>query len=197
MTGRALIAWNLRRLRTERGLSQGRLAEATRYFEKATALAETDTGSPMMLISCYTALGDSENARRIARVVLERAEKAVDKDRTNGNALGAGVAALAALDEWDRANDWTRRALLIDPDNLLMRYNFACTFARSRRPDAALDLLAPLFELDTGRIVATAPADPDLAGLRGDPRFQAMLTAAEVRLANAKPAAGADASESR
>jgi DNA-binding XRE family transcriptional regulator len=29
MTGRALIAWNLRRLRTERGLSQVRLAEAS------------------------------------------------------------------------------------------------------------------------------------------------------------------------
>jgi transcriptional regulator with XRE-family HTH domain len=29
MTGRALIAWNLRRLRTERGLSQGLLAEAS------------------------------------------------------------------------------------------------------------------------------------------------------------------------
>jgi transcriptional regulator with XRE-family HTH domain len=29
MTGRALIAWNLRRLRTERGVSQGRLAEAS------------------------------------------------------------------------------------------------------------------------------------------------------------------------
>ena len=29
MTGRALIAWNLRRLRTERGLSQGRLAEVS------------------------------------------------------------------------------------------------------------------------------------------------------------------------
>jgi transcriptional regulator with XRE-family HTH domain len=29
MTGRTLIAWNLRRLRTERGLSQARLAEAS------------------------------------------------------------------------------------------------------------------------------------------------------------------------
>lgn len=29
MRGRALIAWNLRRLRTERGLSQARLAEAS------------------------------------------------------------------------------------------------------------------------------------------------------------------------
>jgi adenylate cyclase len=132
--------------------NQGRLAEAVPYFEKATALIEMDTGAPMMLISCYTALGDAENTRRIARVVLERAEKAVARDRSNGNALGAGVAALAALDEADRAKDWMRRALLIDPDNLLMRYNFGCTLARSLGdPEAALAMLGPVLERDTGR----------------------------------------------
>jgi len=171
--------------------NQGRLAEAVPYFEKATAL-ETDTGAPMMLISCYTALGNAENARRIARVLLERAEKAVARDRSNGNALGAGVAALAALDEPDRAKDWMRRALLIDPDNLLMRYNFGCTLARSLGdPDAALGMLGPVLERDTGRLVRAAPADPNLAGLRGDPRFLAMVAAAEARLAAAKPADGA------
>jgi hypothetical protein len=41
--------------------------------------------------------------------------------------------------------------------------------------------------------VTSAPTDPDLAGLRGDPRFQAMLAAAEARLAAAKPADGAGA----
>jgi len=169
--------------------NQGRLAEAVPYFEKATVL-EMDTGAPMMLISCYTALGDAENARRIARVVLERAEKAVARDRSNGAALGAGVAALAALGEADRAKDWMRRALLIDPDNLLMRYNFCCTIARSLAdPEAALDMLGPALERDIGQIVRTAPTDPDLAGLRGDPRFQAMIAAAEARLAAAKPGA--------
>jgi len=170
--------------------NQGRLAEAIPFFEQATALTETDIGSPTMLISCYTALGDAENARRMARIVLERAEKAAAQDRTNGYALSAGVAALAALEEWDRASDWMRRGLLIDPDNLLMRYSFACTLARSRRddPEAALGLLRPLLEQDTGRLVAAAPTDPDLAGLRRDPRFQAMLAAAAARLAETKPA---------
>jgi adenylate cyclase len=172
--------------------NQGRLAGAVPYFEKATAL-ETDTGAPMMLISCYTALGDAENARRIAWVVLERAEKAVAQDRSNGNALGAGVAALAALDEADRAKDWMRRALLIDPDNLLMRYNFGCTLARSLGdPEAALGMLGPVLERDTGRLVAAAPTDPNLASLRADPRFLAMVAAAEARLAAAKPADGAE-----
>jgi adenylate cyclase len=150
-----------------------------------------------MLISCYATLGDAENARRIARILLERAEKAVVRDRSNGNALGAGVEALAALDEADRAKDWMRRALLIDPDNLLMRYNFGCTFARSLGdPEAALGMLGPVLERDTGRNVRSAPTDPDLANLRGDPRFQAMLAAAEARLAAAKPADGAASSES-
>ena len=104
-----------------------------------------------MLISCYTALGDAENARRAARIALERAEKAVAQDRSNGYAMGAGVTALAALGEAERAKDWMRRALLIDPDNLLMRYNFACALATSLSdPDAALDMLGPVLERDTG-----------------------------------------------
>ncbi len=118
--------------------NKGGFAEAVALFEKAIALAMTDTGTPMMLISCYTALGDGENLRRIARVALQRAEKVVAQDRSNGNALGAGVAALAALGESDRARDWMRRALLIDPDNLLMRYNFACTFVRGQRAISTL-----------------------------------------------------------
>ena len=97
---------------------QGRLAEAVPYFEKAAALIETDFTAPFMLVSCYTALGDGENARRVARIALERAEKAVAADRSNGTAMVTGVAALAALGEADRAKDWMRRALLIDPDNL-------------------------------------------------------------------------------
>jgi adenylate cyclase len=76
---------------------QGRLAEAVPYFEKATALAETDIGAPFMLVSCYTGLGDGENTRRVARIALERAEKVVAADRSNGTAMDVGVGALAAL----------------------------------------------------------------------------------------------------
>jgi adenylate cyclase len=164
--------------------NQGRLAEAVPYFEKATTLIETGIRAPFMLMSCYTALGDGENTRRAARIALERAEKAVAQDRSNGNAMATGVQALAALGETDRAKDWMRRALLIDPDNLMMRYNFACTLAAYLNdPEAALGMLEPALERDTGWLLRDAPTDPDLAGLRGDPRFQAMVAAAEARLA--------------
>ncbi len=172
--------------------SRGRLAEAVPYFEEATALIETDLVAPRMLMSCYTALGDGENTRRVARIALERAEKVLAADRSNGSAMEIGVAALAALGERDRAKDWMRRALLIDPDNLNMRYNFACTLATSLGdPEAALAMLGPVLGLPAGWLVRDIATDPDFAGLRGDPRFQAMVAAAEARLATADPAGGA------
>jgi len=163
----------------------GRLQDAVRHYEKAAALIETDLKAIHTLISCYTAQGDGENTRRVARVALERAEKAVAQDRSNAPAMGVGVAALAALGEEERAKDWMNRALLIDPDNLQMRYNFACDLAAYLNdPDAALDMLGPALERDAGWLGSGLASDPDLASLRDDPRFQAMVAAAEARLAN-------------
>src|SRR5258708_39139553 len=89
------------------------------------------------------------------------------------------------------------RALLIDPDIVTMRYNFACDLATSLGdPDAALDRLGPVLERDSGHsLLSDLTTDPDLAGLRDGPRFQAMIAAAEARLAAANPASVAGAKE--
>jgi adenylate cyclase len=167
---------------------QGRLAEPVPHFEKAVALMETDLQSAGMLMSCYTALADGENARRVAVIAVARAEKAVAQDRSNGGAMAVGVFGLAALGARDRAKEWVDRAVLVDPDNLSMRYNFACALATSLGdPDAALEMLRPVLEQDRGPNLDSAKGDPDFAGLRDDARFQAMVAAAEARLAAAKP----------
>jgi adenylate cyclase len=168
-------------------------AEAISYYEKATALEATAVGGPGMLVTCYGATGDAENARRMARVTLERAEKALALDPTNGSVMGFAVSALAALGEAGRAREWMDRALLIDPDNKGMRYNFACTLsALLGDVEAALDLLGVYFETARLGDVSFARVDPDLDPLREDPRFQAMIAAAETRLA-AGPAGEVDA----
>ncbi len=164
--------------------NQGQLADAARHFEKAATLSETDLKAIQMLVSSYLALGDEENTRRAARIAVARAEKAVAQDGSNGYAMGVGVTALAALGEAERAKAWMDRALMIDPDNLRIRYNFACSLATSLAdPEAALNMLGPVLERDVGGLVKAAPTDPDFAGLRDDPRFQAMIAAAEARLA--------------
>ena len=106
--------------------SERRLEDAVRYFETATALAETSFTPAAMLVSCYTALGDRESARRAAQTALARVEQVVAQDRSNGHAMAYGANALAVLGEAERAKEWMARALLINPENWLMRYNFAC-----------------------------------------------------------------------
>ena len=63
---------------------QQRLEESIRYFEKAVALEEGDFGSSGMLITCHTALGNREGARRAAETMLARAEKVLAHDPNNG-----------------------------------------------------------------------------------------------------------------
>ncbi|MGH8403718.1 MAG: hypothetical protein ACRESO_10000, partial [Gammaproteobacteria bacterium] len=53
---------------------------------------------------------------------------------------------------------------------------------------AALDMLGKVFETITETFLSYAKADPDLELLHDDPRYQAMVAAAEARLAVAKAA---------
>jgi len=78
---------------------------------------------------------------------------------------------------------------MIDPSNWNMRYNFACSLSvYLKDKEAALEILGPLFETISDSFLPYAKADPDLALLRDDPRYQAMSAAAEARLAETKTA---------
>ena len=160
--------------------------QAILHFEKATTTVETDYASAGMLVSCHIATGDREGARRAARRALERCEKIVAAEPDNGSAMGFAVGALATLGEAERAKEWAERAILLDPDNANLRYNFACSLIIDLHEyDAAIDLLGPRFETMSVEVLNWIRTDPDLDPIRSDPRFKAMLAAAEARLLQA------------
>jgi adenylate cyclase len=174
---------------------QQRLDEAIRHYEKSMSLMDTDLNSGAMLTTCYTAVGDVQAGRRVAQLNLARTEKTLAQDPNSANAMAYGATALGMLGEAERAKDWVKRALLIDPDNMNARYNFACLNATYLKdPDGALELLGPVLETLAIGFLNHVQADPDLDCLRDDPRFKAMVAKAKDRLAAADDASTSAAS---
>jgi adenylate cyclase len=167
---------------------QQRLDEAIRHYEKSMSLMETDLNSGSMLLTCYTAVKNPQALLRIARITLARVEKMLAQDPNNATAMGSGALALGVLGQGERAKEWINRALLMDPENMNARYNFACSLAslfQEPDVDAALELLEPVFETLAAGFLDHTKVDPDLDPLREHPRFKAMIEAAESRLAKA------------
>lgn len=160
--------------------------DAVRYYEKAAALMEADINSVMMLVSAYAALGNVAGMRDAAQRALRRTELALANDPNNVEVTSYSAYALAALGEGERAKVRMNRALLIDPDNFNMRYNFVCALSvHLKDKEAALAMLGPVFATISANFMSYAKADPDFAFLRDDPRYAAMVAAAEARLAAA------------
>ena len=175
-------SWEVNRESARILYGQKRIEDAARHFAKAVSIIETDFHAWGMLASCYRALGDREGLLHAAKNMVSQSQRVLAEDPSNAAALGIGAGGLAILGETERTKDWIERALLIDPDNLNMRYNFACVTARYMNdPEAAMDLLEPLFRKITGSLVRNALIDPDLDSLRELPRFKKMAEEARLR----------------
>ncbi|MFL6756737.1 MAG: TIR domain-containing protein [Sphingomicrobium sp.] len=177
-------SWEVNRETARLMFRRDRMSDSIRYFEKASQLMDSDFHSCLMLQTCYLGVGEESAALESARRTLERAELALAKDPTNGAALAAGASSLIMIGEVERAKDWLQRALLLDPDNLMVRYNVACSLTfRNSDLEGALDLLAPYFEqIDSPGQIRHTEIDPDMDPLRDNSRFKTMLASAKERL---------------
>jgi adenylate cyclase len=176
--------WEVRNEAAATYIWQRKYREATPHYEKCIELAEDDRHSCDMLAMAYRALNDGAGARRAAEKMLELAQAAIERNPSNSSAFGSGANALVMLGDVPLAKEWIERALLIDPDNLNMRYNFACTLiGYSDDRATALDHIDYVFRRSVGSIVRRADMDSDLDPIRNDARFEAIYEAAKERLA--------------
>jgi adenylate cyclase len=176
-------SWEVNREAGRYFLDRRDLAAATRHYERAVELVDDDFHSWAMLATCRQAAGERAKVREAGKKMVSEAQRAVQQDPSNGAALGILAGGYALLGEFERSQEWIGRALLVDPDNLNMRYNFACVLAAySGDTEGAIKLLQSVFPHAPDSIVRSSVTDPDLNPLRDDSRFVKMLNDAMERL---------------
>ncbi len=151
--------------------------DAIRHFETACGL-DADAYRPAgMVVQAYEAIGDEEGALSAARRCLARCEKLLRVEPDHGGALGFLVSALADLGEAERALEWTKRAVLFDPDNVRLHYNLACAMSKLGEADKAVDLLEGIVGKISPGWAKWIEIDNSLDPIREHPRYKAFHTA--------------------
>ena len=175
-------SWEANREAARLLMQQRRVEEATQHYLLAASLDENDFHSCMMLLTCFEALGAKERKPEVARQMLERSERVLEQDSLNASALGVSAAALTIMGDLDRAKERIQRAMVVDPDNINMPYNFACMLATWVGDiEGALDMLEPMMPRQSRSLMITMLADPDMDPLRDNPRFKRMVAEAMKR----------------
>ncbi len=154
---------------------RGAFAEAARWFEDACRV-EDDFEARFFAAQSHEARGDGEAAHAAYQSALASATRHLDLHPDDPRAATMRAVSLCRLGEQADGLEWAARALAIDPADAGVRYNVACLYALEGQAAAALDCLEECVRLGFGNF-DWIRRDPDLASLRGDPRYDALLAA--------------------
>ena len=154
--------------------AEGKLAEAARLFELASAVRTEDYQAPALAGLCYAGLERHEESRAAFERAVRAAGRHLELNPDDPRAHYLGAIAWCRLGQVDKGLEWGDRALALDPDDAGVLYNVACLNAVGGEPERALDLLEHAVENGFGH-KEWIEHDPDLASLRTNPRYQALL----------------------
>ena len=158
-----------------RALSQqGKLAEAAREYVEASQLRPDDYLAPMFLGMVYEGLGKTDESDAITHRAVQLIERHLELNPDDARALNLGAVALGRQGQNERGLEWARRSMAADPEDSGLLYNTACFFAVQGERKEALDCLEKAVDLGFG-LRGWIENDSDLASLREEPRFKAVL----------------------
>ena len=176
-------SWEVNKEAARVAMRQKRFPDAAMHLERAVSLLDSDLHAWARLVTLYHALGNRAAEKAAAEMAVAQAEQVLAQDPSNGAAMSFGAGGHASLGREDRAREWMERALLVDPDSLSMRYNFACALAAFiGDKEGALQHLERSLATAGAFHLGLVEADPDLDSLRDDQRFIAMLAQVRKRL---------------
>jgi adenylate cyclase len=166
--------------------TQGLHEKAAQLFERSAAINQNDFRSLGLLVDEYRTLGRLEDSISAARRCLKRINVEVAAQPDDSYALAFGANILAELGEQHLAEEWATRASRIDPDDAIVNYNLACTYAALGRLDDALERLRATFggvPINRRAFLEWMQQDSAIDPLRGHPDFLALVGQLEEGIA--------------
>ncbi|RWA70592.1 tetratricopeptide repeat protein [Mesorhizobium sp.] len=157
----------------------GDLETAMKHYTRALEINPEDYHSVFQLMSILKSLGRRDESEKYARLGIKRTEEALRRVPEDSTPAQLTAVALAALGERDKAMEWLARAQAIDPDDWVIRYNAACTYAQLGEADRAIDLLENCLQGVGNDFKRWFKNDSDLDSIRAHPRYQKLLELAE------------------
>ncbi len=154
---------------------QQKLTAAAEHYEAAARLKPNDFQSVTLLMQVYHALGQYDKELDAARRSIARAEATLANDPENARAVYLGANALAVLGEIERSREWANRALLINPDDILTKYNIACLYTYFGDVEDAFDLLIEIIPRANHETRAWMLQDTDFEPMHRHPRWQQVV----------------------
>jgi serine/threonine protein kinase/Flp pilus assembly protein TadD len=155
-------------------LAQGKLLDAARLFEQACQLRPDDYQASSHLSSIYAGLGRKADAEAAAQRVLQVVQRHLQLHPDDPRAMYLGAVAACQLADQARALEWAGRAVTMDPDEPVTRYNVACVYALQGRTEEAIVCLEMALKLGFAHR-EWIEHDADLNSLRTHPRYQGLM----------------------
>lgn len=153
---------------------QGELEEAARLFDCASRVNADDFQAPALAATVYAGLGRKDESEEACRRALSTIKRRLELYPHDGRALYMGAIIHAHSGNHRLGREWAERAAAADPEEPLVLYNVACTYAVLGEADHAIECLKRAVELG-GTWRDWIENDPDLNSLRGHPRFEAVM----------------------
>jgi tetratricopeptide (TPR) repeat protein len=128
-------------------LAQGMLLDSARLFEQACQLRSDDFQASSHLSSIYAGLGRKADAQAAAQRCVRTVQKHLEMHPEDARATYLGAVMWGQLGEGARAVEWADRAVAMDPDEPVTRYNVACVYSLQGRLDESIDCLQKALKL--------------------------------------------------
>ena len=151
-------------------VGQGKPEEAAEHFRRACEINPENYDAPSLYAQTLHGLGRRAQSEAAYRQALEVVKKHLELNPDDSRATNLGAVCFVHLGEREEAAKWAGRAVINDPDNIIVLYNVACVYSQLGEVERAIDCLEQSITSGMGQR-EWIENDPDLDPVREHPRF--------------------------